>query len=90
MLIHWRVVRDWAYRRGMTRKSAPHVEPVRRPAEFDDFVGLWIAVKDGRVVATAHNSRDLVPRIREIGSAGEGAVARFVPNRSEEIVIGVG
>jgi hypothetical protein len=51
---------------------------------------MWVAVKDGEVIAAAHNSRDLVPMVREKGPAGQGAVAQFVPQRSDEIVIGVG
>lgn len=90
MLLDWRVIRDWAYRRGMARTNSPHIEPVRRLAELDQYAGLWVAVKDGKVIASAQNSRELVPMIREIGAAGEGAVASFVPHRSEEIVIGVG
>jgi len=87
---HWRAVKDWAYRRAMGTGSPTHVEPVRRPSEWDQFAGLWIAVKNGEVVATAANSHELVPALRALGRAGEDAVVRFVPHRSEEIVIGVG
>jgi hypothetical protein len=86
----WRVVKMWAYLRGMASQSTAHVEPVRRPADWNQFAGLWIAVKNGEVVATAVNSRDLVPAIRSLGPEGEDAAVRFVPHRSEEIVIGVG
>jgi hypothetical protein len=51
---------------------------------------MWVAVKDGKVIAAAHNSRDLVPMVKELGEAGHGAVAQFVPPRTDEIVIGVG
>jgi hypothetical protein len=51
---------------------------------------MWVAVKDGKVIAAAHNSRDLVPMVRELGEAGRGAVAQFVSPHSDEIVIGVG
>jgi hypothetical protein len=51
---------------------------------------MWVAVKDGKVIAAADNSRDLVPKVRELGEAGRGAVAQFVPPHSDDIVIGVG
>ena len=51
---------------------------------------MWVAVKDGEVIAAAYNSRDLVPEVRKLGEAGHGAVAQFVPPHSDEIVIGVG
>jgi hypothetical protein len=69
---------------------APTWEPERRPAELDQFVGLWVAVKDGEVVACAPTSRELVPRLRDLGDVGRGAVAQFVPYHSDAIMIGVG
>jgi len=51
---------------------------------------MWVAVKDGEVIAAAHNSRDLVPEVRSKGEKGRGAVAQFVPHRSDDIMIGVG
>lgn len=82
-----RVVNRWRYSRGMGRST---ITPVRRDPDLDRYVGLWIAVKDGSVIAAAHNSRELVPMVRSMGSAGEGAVAQYVPAREDSIVIGVG
>jgi hypothetical protein len=72
------------------RGARREIEPVPLPAGLEQWEGLWVAVKDGDVVAAAHNSRDLVVEVRKLGAAGERAVAQFVPPRSEEIVIGVG
>lgn len=80
-------VKAWRYSRRMGTNA---VQPVRRPDYLDGWVGMWIAVKDGEVIAAAYNSRDLVPMVREKGPAGEGAVAQYVPSRSDDIVIGVG
>lgn len=66
------------------------VGPIRRDPELDRWVGMWIAVKDGEVIAAAHNSRELVAMVIEKGAKGAGAVAQFVPERQESIVIGVG
>ncbi len=86
----WRVFNAPAYGRGMRRRRAPVVEREQRPADLADWAGKWVAVKDGRVIAAAHSSRELVPQVRALGLAGEGAVAQFVPPPSETVVIGVG
>ncbi|BAK38195.1 hypothetical protein MLP_51810 [Microlunatus phosphovorus NM-1] len=51
---------------------------------------MWVAVKDGEVIAAAHNSNELVKMVIELGARGSGAVAQFVPSRQDSIVIGVG
>lgn len=81
-----RVAALFGYRRVMGMPWKP--EP--RPAELNEFVGMWVAVKDGRVVTCANNARDLVPRLHELGEAGKGAVAQYVPYPTEAIMIGVG
>jgi len=65
-------------------------EPERRPAALDGWEGYWVALKDGEVIAAAHNSRDLVPQLHELGPKATGAVAQYVPHRSATITIGVG
>lgn len=65
-------------------------EPERRPAELREFVGQWVAVKDGHVVAAAHTARELVPRLHALGARGRGAVAQYVPYPSDSVMIGVG
>lgn len=87
----WRVARQSLYRRGMRSHREP-MEPERRLPELDRYVGLWVAVKDGKVVAAASTSLELVDalhKLRPVGS-GRGAVAQYVPRPSEQIMIGVG
>jgi hypothetical protein len=87
----WRVAWRVAYRRGMgSGHRTRHVEPERALPGLDQWSGMWVAVKDGKVIAAAHNSRDLVPMVRQLGEAGRGAVAQFVAPHTDEIVIGVG
>ena len=74
-------------RRSVERKA---LEPERKLPDLDRWAGLWIAVKDGEVIAAAHNSRDLVPMLIEKGPAAVGAVAQYVPHPSDTIVVGVG
>lgn len=73
-----------------TRRGRRRAEPERALPGLDQWSGMWVAVKDGKVIAAAHNSRDLVPMVRELGEAGKGAVAQFVPPHTDEIVVGVG
>lgn len=71
-------------------RPARHVEPERKLPDLDRWAGMWIAVKDGKVIAAAYDSRDLVPMVRQLGEAGKGAIAQFVSPHTDEIVIGVG
>jgi Family of unknown function (DUF5678) len=82
----WKSVR----RRGRRATERRALEPDRRLPDLDRWEGLWVAVKDGKVIAAAHSSRELVPKLVEMGPAGHGAVAQFVPPRSDTIVVGVG
>lgn len=87
----WRVARLRAYRCGMgaRRKS---MEPERRLPELDNYVGLWVAVKDGKVIAAASTSLELVDALHKLQpvGAGRGAVAQYVPRPTDQIMIGVG
>jgi hypothetical protein len=74
----------------MALGTGPRVEPERRLPELDQWVGCWVAVKDGKVVTAANSSHELVLRVREMGESAHGAVAQFVPEPSDDIVIGVG
>lgn len=83
-----RVVKWWGYRRGME----PRWQPERGPAELygPEFAGKWVAVKNGTVIACANNARELVPQLHQMGAKARGAVAQYVPYRSDAIMIGVG
>lgn len=84
--------KQWKSFRVRGRRAGERIamEPERRLADLDEWVGLWVAVKDGKVIAAAHSSRELVPKLAEMGPAGRGAVAQFVPRPSDTIVVGVG
>ena len=89
----WRVARRYAYRCGTGRgRQHEPMEPERRLPELDNCVGLWVAVKDGQVIAAAPTSLELVDalhKLRPVG-AGKGAVAQYVPEPTDRIMIGIG
>lgn len=86
----WWGRRGRGYRDDMALGSGARVQPERRLSELDQWVGCWVAVKDGEVVTAANSSHELVLRVRELGDRARGAVAQFVPEPSDDIVIGVG
>ncbi len=65
-------------------------EPVQRPAELDKYVGKWVAVKAGRVVAAADTAPALVELVQALGSEGEDAIAEYVAPPSTSWMVGVG
>jgi hypothetical protein len=67
-----------------------HHRPVPRLRELDDYEGQWVAVKGGRIVASAATSRDLVLRLRELGDASVGAVIQHVLPPSDAALVGLG
>lgn len=73
---------------GRSQKGFKH--PVRRPKELDAYEGLWVAMKDGKVVAKARTSRELVYEVHKKGPEAEGAVAQFVSKPSKAAMVGVG
>jgi hypothetical protein len=75
---------------GIARDGGGRVETVRRLADLDNFVGKWVAVKDGRVIAAAETSRALVYEVHKLGAKGRGAVVQFVPPPSKSLMVGVG
>lgn len=87
----WRGVKGSAYRRrmGMARKSG-RIEPVRRPAILDEFPGEWVAIKDGRVIAHAVNSRAVVQELKRIGTPARGAVLQRAAEPAEAVAVGLG
>jgi len=89
----WRVARRLTYGHGMRGEQVREpMEPERRLPELDQWAGLWVAVKDGKVVAAASSSVELVHelhKLRPVG-AGKGAVAQYVPKPSDSVMIGVG
>ena len=46
------------------------MEPERRLPELDQYVGLWVAVKDGKVIAVASTSLELVDALHGKTAAG--------------------
>ena len=71
-------------------RSTPPLEPVPRPADLDNFIGKWVAVKDGAVVAVADTSRALVYEVHKLGEGARGAVVQYVAPPADSFMVGVG
>lgn len=63
---------------------------MRRPADLRQYAGKWVAVKAGRVVASADTPADLVQRVKALGEEGRDAVAEYVAPPSSSLMVGVG
>ena len=75
---------------GGVARPVRKMEAVERPAGLDSFVGHWVALKEGEVVAVASNSRALVYEVRKLGDRGRGAVAQYVAPPASSYMVGVG
>ncbi len=75
---------------GIARKSPGWRTPLQPPPELARYAGLWVATKDGKIIATASSSRELVHTLAKLGPAGHEAVVQRVPSREAGIVVGMG
>jgi hypothetical protein len=58
------------------------------PARQQQYAGKWVAVKRGRVVATADTSIELAIAIIQLDDAGRGADMQFIRPQSDVSVVG--
>lgn len=72
------------------RKQGPRQEASAPPAGADRYAGLWVAVKDGKVVTAAVTSRELVYRLAELGPEARGATMQRVPAAERGLLVGLG
>ena len=84
----WRGMSHVVYGRLVPRRTK--TDPVRRPAALEGWEGHWVALRGDEVIAAAWNPRELTAKLHEMGPSAAGAVARYVPYPSADIVIGVG
>lgn len=71
-------------------RRAQGFEPIRRPPAYEEYEGEWIAVLQGKVIAHAPKSADLLEQVRALGREGEQAVVEFVSPPSDTWLVGVG
>ncbi len=57
-------------------------------AELDGYAGLWVGVKDRRVVAAAQTSKELAEVLSRKNL--QGATIQFVPVASDTEKVGLG
>ena len=51
-------------------RRLPHLEPVRYLKALNGYVGLWVAVKDGKIKASARTSTELAETLLPHQSVG--------------------
>lgn len=72
---------------GPTRRVA--AQP--RPKELDGFVGKWVAVIDGEVVAAADSSHQLALQLHDMDYRHRaGVVVEYVRPATDSYIVGVG
>lgn len=81
------------FRRGYSRsvsprRRLPRLEPIRHLSDLDAWIGWWVAVKSGEVVATGRTAIQLVSEMREKNI--HGATAQYVPPPADAIKVGLG
>jgi len=78
-----------AYPEGVTpSRRLPPLQPVRHLPELDAYIGLWVAVKDDKVVAKGRTSTELAEELFRKNI--QGAAMRFVPKPSDREKVGLG
>lgn len=87
----WRGALQRKYSRdmGSTGRGRP-VRPVPRLAVLDEYAGLWVAVKDGEVIAHAPTSRGVARELLRLGERAKGAVLQRVATAHEPLSVGLG
>lgn len=75
---------------GVSRRHPGFDRPVPRLDDLDSFAGLWVAIKDGEVIATAPTSTRLVYEVQKLGPRGEDAVVELVQPASDAAAVGAG
>lgn len=75
---------------GIARRGTP-VAPVPRAANLEAFIGMWVAVVDGEVVAAEKTSRELAYRLHQMDHRKRARVVmEYVRPASDAYIIGVG
>lgn len=75
---------------GIARRE-DRVVPVPRAAALDRYVGMWVAVIDGEVVAAEETSRALAYRLHQMDHVKRGrAVMEYVRPASAAYIVGAG
>jgi hypothetical protein len=74
----------------IARQPSEPMKPVQRAQGLDEFVGKWVAVRNGTVIAVSTTSRGLAFELKKLGSSAAGAVMRYVAEPSNSVMVGLG
>lgn len=90
--------REWLRRTGQGYRQVmgiarrdDFVAPVPRPAALDQYVGMWVAVIDGEVVAAEATSRALAYRLHQMDHVKRSRVVmEYVRPATAAYIVGAG
>ncbi len=71
-------------------RRGPRLELTPRDPVLDEFAGQWVALKDGRVIASHPKASEVAKALLALGEAGEGAVLQRAAGPLEAVAIGMG
>ena len=88
----WPLRRNEEYRRGVVERPARgRVPALPRPAGLDAYVGLWVAVRDGKVVAAAETSHQLALQLHDMDHRKRHRTAvEYVRPSGDSYIVGAG
>jgi hypothetical protein len=72
------------------RPPGGQVPPSQRPEGIERFTNQWVAVLDGKIIASGNTSRELASELRSMPPASREAVMEFVRPPAAAYVVGVG
>lgn len=82
----------WGYRPDMAiARSGRRLAPVRRPEALEAFMGKWVAVEAGDVIAVADSSKALAYKLHKLDHQRRArATIEFVRPNSDAFIVGAG
>lgn len=67
------------------------MEPIPRPSALDSYVGMWVAVESGEVIAADSTSRGLAFVLHKMTDAARrAAIIEYVRPSTDGYVVGAG
>ncbi len=74
-----------------SEEATSRMAPVPRPPELERFVGMWVAVADGEVLAAAPTSHNLAMQMHDMDHRKRRRIAiEYVRPTADSYIVGAG